>query len=37
MINFDYIGDNNRIPLVQIEINNSMAVTGTPPQRQAVL
>ena len=35
MINFDYIGDNNRIPLVQIEINNSMAVTGTPPQRQA--
>ncbi|HFP5645721.1 TPA: phage tail sheath subtilisin-like domain-containing protein [Escherichia coli] len=37
MINFDFIGDNNRIPLVQIEINNSMAVTGTPPQRQAVL
>lgn len=23
MINFDYIGDNNRIPLVQIEIHNS--------------
>ncbi|EEQ7780526.1 phage tail protein [Escherichia coli] len=37
MINFDFIGDNNRIPLIQIEINNSMAVTGTPPQRQAVL
>ncbi len=37
MINFDNIGDNNRIPLVQIEINNSMAVTGTPAQRQSVL
>ncbi|MEE7107336.1 phage tail sheath subtilisin-like domain-containing protein [Escherichia coli O134:H31] len=37
MINFDNIGDNNRIPLVQIEINNSMAVTSTPVQQQAVL
>ncbi len=37
MISFNQIGDDNRIPLVQIEFDNSMAVTGTPAQRQSVL
>ncbi|EFE2643726.1 phage tail sheath subtilisin-like domain-containing protein [Escherichia coli] len=37
MINFDSISNTNRIPLFQAEFNNSMAVTGTPPQRQCVL
>ncbi|HAX5206063.1 TPA: phage tail protein [Escherichia coli] len=37
MIAFNEIQDTNRIPLVQIEFDNSMAVTGTPAQQQAVL
>nr|EII23433.1 phage tail sheath-like protein [Escherichia coli 9.0111] len=37
MINFDGIGNDRRIPLIEVEFNNSMAVTGTPAQRQCVL
>ena len=37
MINFDGIGNDRRIPLIGVEFNNSMAVTGTPAQRQCVL
>lgn len=37
MIGFNEIRSDNRIPLVQIEFDNSMAVTGTPVKRQAVL
>lgn len=37
MINFNEISPTNRIPLAQIELDNSAAVTGTPAQRQAVL
>ncbi len=29
MINFDGIGNDRRIPLIEVEFNNSMAVTGT--------
>lgn len=37
MIDFDGIQNDNRIPLAQIEFDNSMAVVGTPAQHQAVL
>ncbi|EEU5221164.1 phage tail sheath subtilisin-like domain-containing protein [Escherichia coli] len=37
MINFDGIGNDRRISLIEVEFNNSMAVTGTPAQRQCVL
>lgn len=37
MINFDGIGNDRRIPLIEVEFNNSMAVTGIPAQRQCVL
>ncbi|HHR4052799.1 TPA: phage tail sheath subtilisin-like domain-containing protein [Salmonella enterica] len=37
MISFDEIQNDNRIPLAQIEFDNSMAVAGTPAQHQTVL
>lgn len=37
MIGFNEIQSDNRIPLAQIEFDNSMAVVGTPAQHQTVL
>lgn len=37
MIGFNEIQNDNRIPLVEIEFDNSGAVTGTPAQHQTVL
>lgn len=37
MIGFNEIQNDNRIPLAQIEFDNSMAVVGTPAQHQTVL